>query len=288
MTGSGCDAVGRPAITRAIVPAAGLGTRLLPLTLGVAKELLPLGRHPALVATLLEAAAAGVRELVVVSSPGKEGLPRFLHGFELCRDFAIQIIEQPSPVGVLDAVERALPAPFDVKAPPVAVLFPDLVHLPDQTALVRLVAAYERCGAALFGLRLFSPASSCAPTTAVKLDEPLQTAAQLDEARASGRPLRIRGIGPARGVPGELLTTFGQLHSPALQALIEVHCRPAGDPSRPLDDGKLLLALGELAARGGLYGVLLDGEILDVGNLPGYLDAAGRFLRGAARLRGLS
>ena len=36
----------------AVVPAAGLGTRLLPLTLGVAKELLPLGAQPALAATL--------------------------------------------------------------------------------------------------------------------------------------------------------------------------------------------------------------------------------------------
>ena len=39
---------------RAVIPAAGRGTRLSPLTLGVAKELLPLGAYPALAATLLE------------------------------------------------------------------------------------------------------------------------------------------------------------------------------------------------------------------------------------------
>lgn len=278
-------------IRRAIVPAAGLGTRLHPLTLGTAKELLPLGSHPALVATLLEAQAAGIRELAIVSSPRKEGLPRFLDGFPLCRDFDVRIIEQPSPAGVLDAVERGLAVSFSsAQAEPqtaVAVLFPDLVHLPDQTALSRLVSAHALCGAALFGLREAAPGSLCAPTAAVRLFEPL-TPSQIAEARKTGRPLRLAAVGRASGAAGELLTTFGQLHTPQLNAAIEAHCRPGGDPSRPLDDGKLLAALADLASQGGLYGALLDGEILDVGTLPGYLDAAGRFLRGAARLRGLS
>ena len=68
----------RPAVRVAVVPAAGLGTRLLPATLAVEKEFLPLGVHPALWATLLEAEAAGIEELVVVLSPGKERVRRFL------------------------------------------------------------------------------------------------------------------------------------------------------------------------------------------------------------------
>lgn len=282
-------------IRRAIVPAAGLGTRLHPLTLGTAKELLPLGRHPALVATLLEAKAANIRELVVVSSPRKEGLPRFLDAFPLCREFDVGIIEQPSPAGVLDAVERGLAvslasaeaATADEPPTAVAVLFPDLVHLPDQTALSQLVLAHGQCGAALFGLREVAPDSLCAPTAAVRLAEPL-TPSQRLEAKKSGRPLRLTGVTAATGAADELLTTFGQLHTPQLNAAIEAHCRPGGDRSRPLDDGKLLAALDDLASQGGLYGVLLDGEVVDTGTLPGYLDAAGRFLRGAARLRGLS
>lgn len=279
-------------IRRAIVPAAGLGTRLHPLTLGTAKELLPLGRYPALVATLLEAKAAGIRELVVVSSPRKEGLPRFLDAFPLCREFDVRIIEQPSPAGVLDAVERGLAVSFAnaetaEAQTAVAVLFPDLVHLPDQTALSQLAVAHAQCGAALFGLREVAPNSLCAPTAAVRLAEPLTPSERL-EAKKSGRPLRLTGITTATGAPGELLTTFGQLHTPQMNAAIEAHCRPGGDRSRPLDDGKLLAALDDLASQGGLYGVLLDGEVVDTGTLPGYLDAAGRFLRGAARLRGLS
>ena len=87
------------ALRRAIVPAAGLGTRLRPLTLGTPKELLPLGRYPGFVATLLEAAAAEVRELVVVSSPRKEGLARFLEDFELARKFDVRLTLQPAPRG---------------------------------------------------------------------------------------------------------------------------------------------------------------------------------------------
>ena len=46
-------------------------------------------------------------------------------------------------------------------------------------------------------------------------------------------------------------------------------------------------ALARLAAAGGLYGVLLPGEVVDLGSLPGYLDAVRRFLDHRAALRGL-
>jgi UTP-glucose-1-phosphate uridylyltransferase len=272
---------------RAIVPAAGLGTRLHPLTLGTAKELLPLGRHPALVATLLEAAHAGVQKLCFVSSPRKEGLGRFLDGFELLRDFDWQLIMQPTPAGVLDAVERGLASWPEARDEAVAVLFPDLVHLPDQTALARLYAAHEACGAAVFGLRLATGADQLGATAAVRLEQPLGPA-DLEAARASGRPLRIREVGPKLGVPDELCTTFAQIQSPAMTRAIEARCRTGSTSGAPLDDSQLVPALNELSAGGALYGVLLPGEIIDLGNMPGYLDAARRFLSGTARLRGLS
>jgi len=269
------------AIRTAIIPAAGLGTRLYPLTLGTAKELLPLGRHPALVACLLEAAAAEVRELCVVSSPEKEGLGRFLSRYAMPAAFAVRIALQPEPAGVLDAVERGLSAAAAMETA-VAVLFPDLVHLPDQTALAQLCAAHAACGGAVFGLRIAAPGEPLASSAAVRLRE---TPEQLAEARASGRPLRIFGVGPATGAAGEILTTFGQIHTPSLGAAIAAHCRPSVEG--PLQDARFVMALDALAAAGGLFGVLLSGEVLDLGSLPGYLAASGRFLSGTARLRGL-
>lgn len=93
------------------------------------------------------------------------------------------------------------------------------------------------------------------------------------------------------------MTTFGQISTPALDRAITAHCRSGKNaalpslPSFPLfplfDDTNFLAALDDLAAAGELYGVLLPGEILDLGTLPGYLDAVARFLSGAARLRGI-
>ena len=57
---------------KAIIPAAGLGTRFLPVTKVVPKEMLPVGSRPALALIVDEARSAGADEIVIVISPGKE------------------------------------------------------------------------------------------------------------------------------------------------------------------------------------------------------------------------
>ncbi|HEY3282768.1 MAG TPA: sugar phosphate nucleotidyltransferase [Armatimonadota bacterium] len=61
-------------VTRAIIPAAGLGTRMRPLTLACPKELLPLGAKPVLHHVLDEAAEAGLERVCVVISPAKQAV----------------------------------------------------------------------------------------------------------------------------------------------------------------------------------------------------------------------
>lgn len=58
----------------AVVPAAGLGTRFLPTTKSVPKELLPLGGTPAIEIVAAEAAEAGAQRLVIVASPDKQSV----------------------------------------------------------------------------------------------------------------------------------------------------------------------------------------------------------------------
>src|SRR3984893_8665859 len=58
----------------AVVPAAGLGTRSLPATKTVPKELLPVVDTPGIELVAAEAAAAGAERLVIVTSPGKDGV----------------------------------------------------------------------------------------------------------------------------------------------------------------------------------------------------------------------
>ena len=61
----------------AIIPAAGLGTRFLPLTRAVPKEMLPIGSRPALQVIVDEALTAGCDEVVVIISPAKELVRRY-------------------------------------------------------------------------------------------------------------------------------------------------------------------------------------------------------------------
>lgn len=61
-------------IRKAVIPAAGLGTRFLPVTKSVPKELLPILDRPMLQYVVEEAAEAGVEEVIVVSAPGKESI----------------------------------------------------------------------------------------------------------------------------------------------------------------------------------------------------------------------
>ncbi len=69
---TGCDT--------AVVPVAGYGTRLLPITRLVAKEFLPLGRKPAIVRVIEELRYAGVSRIVFVVSPAKSALTDSLSG----------------------------------------------------------------------------------------------------------------------------------------------------------------------------------------------------------------
>lgn len=64
-------------ITQAILPVAGLGTRFLPWTKAVPKELLPIGNQPIIALLVDEALSIGIREICFVISKGKEAIPEY-------------------------------------------------------------------------------------------------------------------------------------------------------------------------------------------------------------------
>ena len=64
-------------IRKAVIPAAGLGTRFLPVTKSVPKELLPILDKPMLQYVVEEAAEAGIEEVIIVTSPGKETIAAY-------------------------------------------------------------------------------------------------------------------------------------------------------------------------------------------------------------------
>ncbi|MYA77489.1 MAG: NTP transferase domain-containing protein [Gemmatimonadetes bacterium] len=64
-------------IRKAVVPVAGLGTRMLPLTRSVPKEMLPLGRKPAIHHVVDELAAAGIERILFVTSSRKKAIEEY-------------------------------------------------------------------------------------------------------------------------------------------------------------------------------------------------------------------
>lgn len=133
----------------AIVPAAGLGTRFLPATKTVPKELLPVVDTPGIELVAAEAAEAGAERLVIVTNEGKDGVvAHFCHDPELEETLrgrgkdellakvlrapsllAVESVVQPSPHGLGHAVGCAEEVLRDDEAA-VAVLLPDDLVLP--------------------------------------------------------------------------------------------------------------------------------------------------------------
>ncbi|MEU4315341.1 UTP--glucose-1-phosphate uridylyltransferase [Nocardia sp. NPDC024068] len=133
----------------AVVPAAGLGTRFLPATKTVPKELLPVVDTPGIELVASEAAASGAERLVIVTSPGKDGVvAHFVEDLVLEGTLAergkFQLLEkvrkapglldvtsvvQEEPLGLGHAVAQA-EAVIDEDEDVLAVLLPDDLVLP--------------------------------------------------------------------------------------------------------------------------------------------------------------
>jgi UTP--glucose-1-phosphate uridylyltransferase len=132
-------------VTTAVVPVAGLGTRLLPLTRAVPKELLPVGGRPVIEHVVAELARSGVERIVLVTARGKEAIVAHLQGGDL--GVTVEPVLQPEPRGLGDAVLCAAGLAGDA---PFAVALGDAIlgdgEPHDVTA--RLARALDEHGAA--------------------------------------------------------------------------------------------------------------------------------------------
>ena len=153
-------------VTYAVIPVAGFGTRMLPLSKSVPKELLPLGNRPAIHYVIEEAIAAGIKHIVLVGhaqksaienyfdvnaeldnqlrAKGKEELADSLNW--LPEDVSVSMIRQGKPLGLGHAVLKARPIVGDN---PFAVLLPDVVLNPfttdmDKDNLAYMIQSFEQ------------------------------------------------------------------------------------------------------------------------------------------------
>src|SRR5919109_2169538 len=136
----------------AVIPAGGLGTRLLPLTRAVPKELLPVWKRPVLDYAMEEAAAAGIERVVIITAPGKEALQAYFTGRLLTYDCApngitLEFVEQREARGLGDAVRCGAPT-----GEPVAVLLPDEL-LVGPNCLAQLLERRRRDGGSVIAVK---------------------------------------------------------------------------------------------------------------------------------------
>ena len=155
-------------VRSAVIPAAGMGTRFLPATKAVPKELMPIGDVPAIQIIIDEALGAGIEHVVVVSNRAKPAIEKYFapdpdlvatlreqgkddvaeRVASIGRDWKVTIVYQDSPRGLGHAVGCARDAVGDE---PFAVLLPDEL-MGDSSLLAQMNGVCASTGGSVVGV----------------------------------------------------------------------------------------------------------------------------------------
>ena len=145
-------------ISKAVIVAGGRGTRFLPATLAIPKEILPIFDRPMLFYALEEAANSGLTEIVLISAPGKAVMENYvtLRGKALADalgshpsapsvqrlmdSLSVTIVHQNEPLGLGHAILQAADAVGDE---PFAVILPDDIVAAETPVLAQMLAAFH-------------------------------------------------------------------------------------------------------------------------------------------------
>ncbi|MBE3569646.1 MAG: UTP--glucose-1-phosphate uridylyltransferase GalU [Bacillales bacterium] len=157
-------------VKKAIIPAAGLGTRFLPATKAMPKEMLPVVDKPTIQYIVEEAIQSGIEDIIIVTGKGKRAIEdHFDHAFELEKNLYdkgkldllekvqqssnmadIHYIRQKEPLGLGHAVWCARKFIGDE---PFAVLLGDDIVESETPCIKQLMNVYERTGASVIGVQ---------------------------------------------------------------------------------------------------------------------------------------
>ncbi|MGE6487375.1 UTP--glucose-1-phosphate uridylyltransferase GalU [Paenisporosarcina sp. NPDC076898] len=159
-------------VRKAIIPAAGLGTRFLPATKAMPKEMLPIVDKPTIQYIVEEAIASGIEDIIIVTGKGKRAIEdHFDHAFELeenliqkekfdllekvreSSNVEIHFIRQKEPLGLGHAV---LCAKKFIGDEPFAVLLGDDIVQAETPCLKQLIYQYDETGASVIGVQQVS------------------------------------------------------------------------------------------------------------------------------------
>ena len=262
-------------VRKAVILAAGHGTRFLPATKAVPKEMLPLVDRPVIQYIVQEAVDAGLTHITIVSAASKRALEdHFDRNFEL-----EQVLESGGKVAALREVRRlaemadiafvrqkerlgnghaVLMAKQIVGDEPFAIYFPDDVIVSETPAIRQLMDVYERRGGSVVAVQRL-PREEVVHYGVIK-PEPLEE-----------RTYRVRGIVEKPSVeeaPSDLTTVGRFVVTPRLISILE-----ETPPSRA---GEIWLmdALDRLAQEEPIFAYEYEGERFDTGQPLGLLAAS--------------
>lgn len=269
-------------VRKAVIPAAGLGTRFLPATKAIPKEMLPIVDVPTIQLVVEEAVAAGIDQIILVTGRGKSVIEdHFDISFELeqtlerrghhdlhrrvaaiSRSVTIVSVRQKEPLGLGHAVSVAHHVAGDE---PVAVLLgDDLIDAGGgRSGIGQLIDEYERLGGEAGVIALMQVPPGQEHLYGVVAGEAVQ--------EANERLLRLLDLveKPAPGTAPSSYAIIGRyVLPPSIWGILE-RTTPGRGGEIQLTDALKTLAL----EAGGCYGLELLGTRYDAGDRLGYLRA---------------
>lgn len=263
-------------ITKAVIPAAGLGTRVLPASKAVPKEMLNIVDKPAIQYLVEEAVAAGITDILIITNRGKQVIEdHFDYAFELEQSLKsnpakadiynevhsiaelanIYYIRQKETKGLAHAM---LAAEAFVGNEPFAVLYGDDVIISEDPVTAQLCRAYDKFGKMVVGV------NECKRSEISKY-------CSLDVTPMEDRIYQVNSI-IEKPTPEEVMSLFAILGRNVLTPDIFELIRAT--PVNP-KSGEVFFtdALSTLAGRGGLTCVDFVGKRYDMGDKFGIMQA---------------
>ncbi|MGJ8621877.1 MAG: UTP--glucose-1-phosphate uridylyltransferase GalU [Yoonia sp.] len=267
-------------VTKAVFPVAGLGTRFLPATKSVPKEIMTLVDKPLIQYAIDEARAAGIEDFIFVTSRGKSALEDY---FDVAPDLeaalgasgktalldilrstnmesgTIAYLRQHKALGLGHAVSCASKMIGDE---PFAVILPDDVIAAERPCLQQMVEAYQETGGAMVATMQVAP-------------EKTSSYGVLDVAKEDGPIVSVKGMveKPAAGTAPSNLAVIGRyILTPQILANLDTVTRGAGGEIQLTD-----AIAAEIEAGRDVFGYRFEGHRYDCGSKAGFLQATVAF-----------
>ena len=155
-------------ICKAVIPAAGYGTRFLPVTKAIPKEMIPIVDKPVIQYIVEEALQSGIEEILIITGHGKraiedhfdtnidlelqlrqQGKDQLLHLVQDISSINVHYIRQKHMRGLGDAIRCA--ESFIDNEPFAVLLGDDVIYNPEKPALKQMMEAFSRLGATMLG-----------------------------------------------------------------------------------------------------------------------------------------